>query len=409
MFPAFRRPAARKARHVLWGSELSPFAVKIGAMFAHAGLPHRWLPADGGRLENAYFTAVVGLAKRRGTAIRHPEGSPLDEYPLVPFVVEDRTRVLYDSSAIGLWLDETQRLPTKLLPEEPETRWAARLIDEAFDEFGLYMLHHNRWVVSARENDAGARLAAEWAWTLPPGTRGLFAARFSRRQVRRLPYLFSVARSSDPLPGLPRGRTPPSRAGFPPTHALLEEAWLAYLDATEAILAQRPFLLGDRFTIADASACGQLGGNFIDPTARRGLHARAPRTYAWLEGLLRGETTRASTGGADGGGSAGGRVAVDDALTPLLRIVGRTFVPLMQQNEAAYRRHRDALETLFNEAAFDRGRALYDGELLGRPFRSVAKTFQVRIWRDLVAEFLALGEASRARIETAVGTAIVAA
>jgi glutathione S-transferase len=397
----------------LWGSELSPFAVKIGAMFAHAGLPYRWLPADGGRLENAYLTAVVGLAKRRGTAIRYPEGSPLDEYPLVPFVVEDRTRVLYDSSAIGVWLDETQRPPTKLLPEHPETRWAARLIDEAFDEFGLYMLHHNRWVVSACENDAGARLAAEWAWTLPPGTRGLFADRFSRRQVRRLPYLFSVAKAdSDARAGRSRARTPPSRAGFPPTHALLEEAWLAYLDATESILARRPFLLGGRFTIADASACGQLGGNFIDPTARRALRARAPRTYAWLEGLLRGEPARTDSGKAGDAGSEReerGEVAVDDALTPLLRIVGRTFVPLMQQNEAAYRRHRDAGETLFNEAAFDRGRALYDGELLGRPFRSVAKTFQVRIWRDLVTEFLALGVASRARLEAALGAAIVAA
>ena len=41
-------------------------------------------------------------------------------------------------------------------------------------------------------------------------------------------------------------------------------------------------------------------------------------------------------------------------------------------------------ETLFNEPAFDQGRALYSGELLGYPFRSVAKTFQARVWRDLV-------------------------
>ena len=46
---------------------------------------------------------------------------------------------------------------------------------------------------------------------------------------------------------------------------------------------------------------------------------------------------------------------------------------------------RAAGETRFNEAAFDAGRALYDGTLLGRPFRSVAKTFQVRVWRDLRA------------------------
>jgi glutathione S-transferase len=384
----------------LWASELSPFALKIRAMFAHAELPYRWLPADGGRLENARIAAVVAIAKRRHTVIRYPEASPLDEYPLVPFVVEDARRVLYDSSAIGQWLDDTRGgAAPKLLPEAPESRWVARLLDEAFDEFGLYLLHHHRWVVSARENDAGARLAAEFAWVLPPGVRGVFAARFSRRQVRRLPYLFSVAPDSFAMPGLARGRTPPARAGFPETHGLLEEAWRAYLDATESILARRPFLLGDRFTIADASACGQLGGNFIDPTARRRLRAHAPRTYAWLEGLLRFEPA-GTTGRATGG------VGLDDALTPLLRIVGRTFVPLMQQNEAAHRAHCEAGETLFNEAAFDRGRALYDGELLGRPFRSVAKTFQVRVWRDLVGEFRALGAASRARLEASIGCAI---
>ena len=44
-------------------------------------------------------------------------------------------------------------------------------------------------------------------------------------------------------------------------------------------------------------------------------------------------------------------------------------------------------------------RALYDGELLGRPFRSVAKTFQVRVWRDLRRDWDALAAADRARLE----------
>jgi hypothetical protein len=49
----------------------------------------------------------------------------------------------------------------------------------------------------------------------------------------------------------------------------------------------------------------------------------------------------------------------------------------------------------FNEAAFNRGRALYDGELLGRPFRSVAKTFQVRVWCELCRQWRELNPAAR--------------
>lgn len=383
---------AAGARHVIWGSALSPFALKLRAMFERARLPYRWLPADGGRLESARANLAIALAKRRGAVIRWPAPSPLDELPLVPFVVEDGRRVLYDSSAIGRWLDDTGRATPPLLPEDPAARWATRLIDEAFDELGLYLLHHNRWVVSARDNDAGTRLAAEYARVLPPLAGPLFAAAFSRRQVRRLPYLFSVAAPGFALPDLPPARTPPGRAGFPPTHVLLDEIWGAVLDATEAILGRRPFLLGERFTVADASAYGHLGGNLIDPAAHRRLRERAPRTAAWLDGTSRGAHV-----------SATGPVALDDVVAPLLDVIGRTFVPLMQQNEAAYLAARRAGETLFNEAAFDRGRALYDGVLLGRPFRAVAKTFQVRVWRDLVAELGDLAPGPRARVLEAVG------
>ena len=86
-------------------------------------------------------------------------------------------------------------------------------------------------------------------------------------------------------------------------------------------------------------------------------------------------------------------------LAPLLGWICRTFVPLMQQNHDAWERHRAAGETRFNEAAFDAGRALYDGTLLGRPFRSVVKTFQVRVWRDLRREWDALDTSQRARLE----------
>lgn len=384
-----RDTQAAPIRHLLWGSVLSPFALKLRACFQHAGRPHRCLPVEAARWENALVGGRIELAKLRRTVLRFPQPSPLDEYPLVPFLVEDRRRVFHDSSSIARWLDATSDgAAPRLFPAEPRLAFVAALLDEAFDEFGLYLLHHGRWVVSAADNNAAERLAGEFAWLLPSSLRGAFARRFARRQVARLPYLFSVAPAGFSMPGVPPHLTPASRAGFPPTHALLDQAWGAYVDAVEALLARRPWLLGQRFTIADAGAFGHLGGSFIDPSARRLLQARSPRTYAWLERLWRGAHV----------GSAG-ELALGAELAPLLRIVARTFVPLMQQNEAAFLAATRAGETVFNERAFNRGRSLYDGELLGQPFRAVVKTFQVQVWRDLRTSWLRLTAHDRGLIE----------
>jgi glutathione S-transferase len=372
-------------RPILWGSELSPFALKVRALLAHARVEYDWLPAEGGWLRNFLTVARIDRAKRTRRVQRYPQTSELDEYPLVPYLLAG-DRVLYDSSGIARYLDDTRaRGDAPVVPREPLTGFLVRLIDEAFDEFGLYLVHHNRWVNSAATNDAGLRLAREFASMLPPFTGQRFARSFAERQVRRLPYLCSVAEPGYAAP-LPPALVPPAREGFPPTHALLDRAWGLYVDALDEALGRHPYLFGGRFTVADASIYGQLGMNLADPTTNQHMRARVPRVHRWLVELH-------GARGLDGAGA----LVIHEALTPLLRIIGRTFVPLMVQNEAAYRAARDAGETSFNERAFDHGRALYDGALLGRPFRSVVKTFQVQVWRELQASFEALDHAEQAR------------
>lgn len=379
----------QKPAYVLWGSELSPFSLKLRALCDHVGLPYRWLPDEGGRLENLRANWRIERAKRARTAQRFPAMTTLDEYPLVPFLLAPDGGVLYDSSSLARWLDASHRHAPggPLVPKDATLAWVVQLIDEAFDEFGLYLVHHQRWVTSARSNDAGRRLAREFRRVLPPFTRTAFARGFAARQVRRLPYLLSIAPTGFEVPGLPAPLQPPPRPGFPPTHALLDDAWRTYLDAVEAILAGQPFLLGGRFTLADASVYGCLGMNLRDPEANALLQARAPRCHRWLEDIR----DRRHVGSQ-------GPLALHPGLQPLLDIIGRTFVPLMRQNAAAFERAVDAGETLFAERAFDKGRALYDGVLLDHPFRAVVKPFQVQVWRDLSAAWAALPAAARDRI-----------
>ena len=378
-------------RWALWGSELSPFALKVELLLRVAGIPFDWMPATGPFRVAARYALRRERLVRGGLALTWPAMTVLDEFPQVPFLFGPDGETLYDSSAIGTWLVE--HIPSSataaVLPaHDPALRFAVRLVDEALDEVGLYLVHHNRWVVAARDNDAGVRLSRELRPLLGPFAR-IPRRAFPRRQVRRLPYLFSVAPGDDAaFADLPRGLRPPTRRGFPATHALLEERFHTLLVAIEPVLASRPFLFGDRPTLADASVYGQLDMNRSDPSAWRSIASRAPATARWIERLARGEA----------GPATPGTLVLDQALAPLLDWVAQTFVPLMTQNAAAWTRHREAGETVFNERAFDAGRALYDGTLVGRPFRSVAKTFQVRVWQDLQAEWLALPATDRRRI-----------
>jgi glutathione S-transferase len=385
----------------LWGADLSPFALKVEALLRFAGVPFRWLPASGSAFEGHRFNLRRLRLIAGRLPLTWPKKSPLDEFPLVPFLFGPRGENLYDSTAIGVWLDRTGPHPAgewaPLLPdEEPALRFAVRLVDEALDEVGLYLVHHNRWVVSARDNDAGLRLARQMRPLVGPAARVL-SGRFPARQVRRLPYLFSVAPAgSQAFADLPARLRPPAREGFPATHALLAEAFRRLLGSVEPLLSARPFLFGERFTLADASLYGQLGMNRTDPSAWAWIVREAPATAAWIERLAVGDFS---------GHRAEGPLVLEETLAPLLGWLSDAFVPLMRQNADAWQRHRAAGETIFNERAFDAGRALYDGTLLGQPFRSVAKTFQVRVWRDLAREWQVLEEADRARVEKLVPTA----
>ena len=355
----------------VWGLEASPYLLKIEAMLNSNGVPFRRLPRDGGRWENMATALRLSRARRQHKVQRYPTMDGLDEYPEVPYLIANGSDFQYDSTAVAHWLDDQFPSTTPFYPDDPTLNFVASLIDEAFDEYGLYMVHHQRWVCSATDTTMPEVTAAEMSRLWPPPVPSRIRVIVPRRQSRRCAYLFSVAPDGYRAHVEPR-RMPPSRPGFPPTHVLLEESWRAFLAAMESVLSVRPYLLGDRFTVADASAYGHWSMNLIDPTAVAELQQRAPTTYRWLVDIRDGKHRGSS-----------GDIGLAPELQPLLDIIMNTFAPLMAQNESAYHRAVEGGETLFNEAAFDRDLALYDGDLLGHPFRAVVKTFQVRVWRDL--------------------------
>jgi glutathione S-transferase len=356
---------------ILFGSVLSPFHLKVAAILKAKKIPFREFPGEGSGLENARIQFRLKLLKSGLLKLHCPEFTQYDEFPLVPYLFGSNGENLYDSSAIATWLDAKYSAEQVVkFGADKKIHFLIQLIDEYFDEFGLYMVHHGRWKISAKDNTAGRRLANEQPLLAAP-FRSSIDRLFSHRQVRRLPYLFSVAPEGYYIEGLPQKKQPPSHGDFPATHDLIETSYLNILNALEVIFQQRTYLFGDGFTLADASLYGQLAMNLSDPSAAGWIEETAPNVFLWLNRIYRGDFAQSRPDS---------ELIIDDLLKPLLQEIIRVFYPLMQQNEAAYNTHKDAGETLFNEAGFWRGRSLYRGELDGQPFASVAKSFQVKTW-----------------------------
>ncbi len=371
----------------IWGVTLSPFVLKMQSYLEYYNIPYRRLPDHGDYLENIHTLLRLEYQKQHKLVTRYPAMSPvLDEYPAVPFYSEDGRNFQYDSSAVALLLDDTStQVKPPLFPSEPVLNFIATLIDEAFDEFGLYMVHHMRWVGSAKSNMMGKLLAKEFRHALPPGGPLVLSKRFPKRQVRRCPYLFSCAPKGYRV-SLPRSLRPPSKEGFPETHTLLKECWKQYLKGMEEVLSKQKFLLGEQFTIADASAYGQLAMNLVDPEANKQIQELAPTTHAWLEMIHAGKHRQYK---------ASGELRLSKSLSLLLNTIMSSYASLMVQNRQAYHYAKAQGETEFNEQAFNQGRALYSGKLRGYPFKSVVKTFQVRTWHELCQKWCQLKQAEK--------------
>jgi Glutathione S-transferase, C-terminal domain len=389
----------KNKKALVWGVELSPFVLKLQACLDFHKTPYRRLPAHGSYLENLQTLTRLEYQKQHKQITRFPSmDKHLDEYPAVPFYSENGKDFQYDSSSIAAYLDEqayksslsTQLKPSRLFPESQELKFIASLIDEAFDEFGLYMVHHMRWVGSARSNKMGKLLAKEFRRALPPGGGMYLSKSFPKRQVRRCPYLFSVAPKAYKS-GVSKALSPPSRKGFPETHTLLFESWRQYIKCMETLLSEQAYLLGDDFTIADASAYGQLAMNLVDPEASALLEKTAPRTFQWLHAIYqRKHLTTPKTG----------KLYISKHLNPLLNTIMSTFTSLMVQNQKAYALAKQQGVSEFNELAFDQGKALYTGKLRGYPFKSVVKTFQVRVWQELCEQWQDLSSEQQQTIKS---------
>lgn len=269
------------AAYELHGLKLSYFTGKLEGYMRAKGLPFTFVEMD--------LADFRRCAKATGVAqmpqLRTPEGTWLT-----------------DTTAIIARMEDQDTEP-RFRPRTATGAFLSRLLEDAFDEWLWRPALYYRWACAEDSRLVGRQIARTLMRDLP-GPLWLRTLFITARQARE--YL-----KGDGVTGL--------------NGAALERHYLAVLDLLEPVLAQRPYLFGDRPCEADFGLFGPMFRHFSsDPTPASILRARAPNVLGWTARLW--AATPATLAGTDPVGDA------PDDLDPLLRCVSQDYLPYLQAN-----------------------------------------------------------------------------
>lgn len=269
------------APYRIFGSEMSPYSVKVRAYCRYKGIPHVWVP------------------RRPDTDEDYRRFAKL---PIVPTVATPEGDGLQDSTPIIERLDAKFPEPS-IHPGDPVLGFLSALIEEFGDEWGNKLMFHHRWY---DEIDAKASAQTLARLSLPTAGDAEVAER-AAMVFERMTGRGHFVGSSD--------------ATAPLIRAYLTEL----LDILEAHLATRKYLFGDRPAFGDFGLAAQLFEASIDPTAGSIIRGRAYRVLDWCY--------RMNEPHNDGPFETWDTLA--PTLNPLLAYIGRYFLPWSDANSRA--------------------------------------------------------------------------
>lgn len=269
----------------IFGSELSPYSVKVRSFFRFKGIDHTWIP--------------------RSPAVQ-AEFQKYAKLPLVPLVVTPEDKGLQDSTPILEHIEVAHAEPS-VVPDDPALAFVSALLEEYGDEWGNKWMFHYRWRYQPDAWSTAERIAQQMMGA--EGTLAVAQARaaVAERMMGRLGFVGSNDKTR-----------PLIEASFGKAAALLD-----------AHLATRPYVLGARPSMADFGLWGQFYEAATDPTPGALLRASAPNVVAWVKRMLSPKVE----------GSFETLSALSPTLMPLLREeVAGLFLPWSQANAQAIER-----------------------------------------------------------------------
>jgi len=266
----------------IFGSELSPYSVKVRSFFRYKNIDHEWI--------------------LRSPAVQ-ADFQKYAKLPLVPLVVTPEGEGIQDSTPI-LERFETSHPEPSVTPEDPALAFISALLEEYGDEWGNKWMFHYRWRYQPDVWSTAERIAVQMMGA--QGTLAVAQARaaVAERMMGRLGFVGSNAA----------------------TEPVIEASFAKALGLIEAHLASRPYLLGGRPAIADFGLWAQLYEAATDPTPGAIMRASAPKVMEWIQRML----SPKAEGGFDT------LAALAPTLEPLLtQEVGALFLPWSAANAAA--------------------------------------------------------------------------
>jgi len=265
----------------IFGSEMSPYSVKVRSYFRFKSIPHAWIPRNADTDED--YRKVAKL-------------------PIVPTVETPEGAGIQDSTPIIEQL-ETKFPQPSIHPSSPELAFLSALVEEFGDEWGNKLMFHHRWYdeVDAR---ASARTLARLS--LPHGLQQEVAERAGMVLARMSGRGHFVGSSTETAP-------------------LITEYYFELLDILEPHLASRKYLFGARPSFGDFGLAAQLYEASVDPTCGGIARARGPNVLDWCFRMIEPRN--------DGAFESWESLA--PMLAPLLAYVGRYFLPWTTANARA--------------------------------------------------------------------------
>lgn len=224
------------ARYRIFGSELSPYSVKVRAWFRYKGIAHDWLTRTP---ENqAEYEAHARL-------------------PLVPLVITPESEGIQDSTPIMERFEAAFPEPATQ-PGDPMLAFLSALLEEYGDEWGNKHMFHYRWRDEADQISAAKRIARSM---LPNADEETVAERARAVRERMVPRVSFVGSS-------------------PETAPIIEASFARQLELLEAHLEGHRYLFGGRPAFADFGIAAQVWEAWTDPT---GSTLVPPRTRDWCQ------------------------------------------------------------------------------------------------------------------------------
>ncbi|MCB9649300.1 MAG: glutathione S-transferase C-terminal domain-containing protein [Deltaproteobacteria bacterium] len=321
----------------LYVFDLSYFSGKMEGYLRYKGVPFTRLEPSWGELRRVIYPNTGWM---KLPVIQTPDG-----------------RWLQDSTPMIRWF-EAEHPEVPVVPADPVHAFLSDLLEDYADEWLWRPALYYRWAFAKDRALYRRRFVEDFLYDfpLPNPLTGLIAT------IRQD---WTYLRGD----GITRH-----------TRAHVESIYLDTLSRLQAILSSSPFLLGGRATVADFGFFASMFRHFsLDPTPSRLMRERAPAVYEWVARLWNADGAKLADAPLS---AAPGEVP--PGWGPLLEDVGRSYLPYLTANAAAWR---------------DGGQR-FDFEVGGVTYRRLPAV-QYRAWcrEQLQARFRSLDADTQAKLQ----------